>query len=70
MRRYAFVLRVQHDETGRLAGQIVAPGDERPVPFGSLDELWSRLLECLQLPPIGMPVVPEPGGRQPPEDVE
>jgi hypothetical protein len=70
MRRYALVLRVQHDETGRIVGQIVAPGDERPVPFTSLDELWSSLLQCLHLPPIGMPQPPEPAGRQLSDDVE
>jgi hypothetical protein len=58
MRRYALVLRVQYDETGRLAGQIIAPGDDRPVPFASLEELWTRLLEYLHLPAAALPPAP------------
>ena len=70
MRRYSFVLRVQHDETGRIAGQIVTPGEDQSVPFGSLDELWSRLLEYLHLPVIDMPSPPQPADPQSAEDVE
>ena len=70
MRRFAFVLRVQHDDSGRLAGQIVAPGDDRPILFGSLNELWSRLLECLHLPASDMPATSGPAHDQPSADIE
>ncbi len=59
MRRIALVIRVQHDETGRLIGQIVDPSDNQSVPFGNLAELWLRLLECLHLPMTGLPAAAE-----------
>ncbi len=65
MRRIALVIRVQHDETGRLIGQIVDPSDNRLVPFGNLSELLTRLLECLHLPVTGLPPAAEPIDSQP-----
>lgn len=54
MTRYSLVLRVQYDDVGRFSGQIVVPNNGQPIPFGSLSELWTCLLECLHLPTTGM----------------
>lgn len=67
MRRIALVIRVQHDDTGRLIGQIVDPSANGPVPFGNLAELWLRLLECLHLPVTGLPPAAEHVDRRPSE---
>jgi hypothetical protein len=50
MQRHVVVIRARHDEQGRLVGQLVDVLDDQRIPFGSVAELWSRLMECLRLP--------------------